>query len=267
MTPEKLSLKPELLDAIRRIANTEHLLVALDFDGTLSPLVDRAEDARPLPRSAAALAELAELPRTTTALISGRALDSLRLVASPPAATLLVGSHGAEVWLGEGSHGLELDEEQRTTLAAVRDVLQEIVETAPGTVLEDKPAGVVLHTRMAKDDVAEDAVEAATRVLREYAGVYLKTGKRVLETSVVHASKGEAVEFLRQATGATAILFAGDDVTDEDALGRLMGDDVGIKVGLDFTQAQYRVEAPVHMAELLEALLRERRRVVATPDR
>jgi trehalose 6-phosphate phosphatase len=130
-------------------------------------------------------------------------------------------------------------------------------------LLEDKPAGVVLHTRMADDDVAEDAVEAAMRVLREHPGVYLKTGKRVLETSVVHASKGEAVEFLRQATGATAILFAGDDVTDEDALGRLLGDDVGIKVGLDFTQAQYRVEAPVHVAELLEALLRERRRVTA----
>ena len=102
MTAENLALSPELLEAVRRISGTEHLLVALDFDGTLSPIVDRAEDARPLPRSAAALAELAELPRTTTALISGRALDSLRLVASPPAKTLLIGSHGAEAWLGPG---------------------------------------------------------------------------------------------------------------------------------------------------------------------
>ena len=264
MTAERpaLTLSPELLDAVRRIAGTEHLLVALDFDGTLAPIVDHAEDARPLPRSAAALESLATLPRTTTALISGRALDSLRLVASPPAGSLLIGSHGAEAWLGEGSLGLELDEAQRARLAGVRDVLAGIVNVAPGTLLEDKPAGVVLHTRLADDDVAEDAVEAALRELRDQPGVYLKTGKRVLETSVVKASKGEAVEFLRQATGATAILFAGDDVTDEDALGRLMGDDVGIKVGLDFTQAQYRVEAPVHVAELLEALLKERRRAV-----
>lgn len=264
MTAERpaLTLSPELLDAVRRIAGTEHLLVALDFDGTLAPIVDHAEDARPLPRSAAALESLATLPRTTTALISGRALDSLRLVASPPAGSLLIGSHGAEVWLGEGSLGLELDEAQRARLAGVRDVLAGIVNVAPGTLLEDKPAGVVLHTRLADDDVAEDAVEAALRELRDQPGVYLKTGKRVLETSVVKASKGEAVEFLRQATGATAILFAGDDVTDEDALGRLMGDDVGIKVGLDFTQAQYRVEAPVHVAELLEALLKERRRAI-----
>jgi trehalose 6-phosphate phosphatase len=93
--------------------------------------------------------------------------------------------------------------------------------------------------------------------------VFLKTGKRVLETSVVNASKGEGLTFLRQITGATAVLFAGDDVTDEDALGRLEPGDVGVKVGLDFTQAEFRVEAPAHVAELLEALLQERSLVVA----
>jgi trehalose 6-phosphate phosphatase len=271
MTPEadrpgtgeaRLSLPPELLDAIRRIAGTEHLLVAMDFDGTISPLVDHAGDARPLPRSAAAFAELAALPRTTTALISGRALDSLRAVASPPDETLLIGSHGAEAWLGPGSAPLTLDPGQRELLAEVRSVLEEIVDLAPGTVLEDKPAGVVLHTRLAQDDVAEDAVSAARAALQDRKGVFLKNGKRVLETSVVHASKGEGVDFLRQATGATGVLFAGDDTTDEDALARLGRQDVGVKVGLDFTQAEFRVEAPVHVAELLETLLRERRKAV-----
>lgn len=272
MTPEaehteagstRLTLSPELLEAVRRIAGTEQLLVAMDFDGTISPIVDHAGDARPLPRSAAAFAELTALPRTTTALISGRALDSLRAVASPPEETLLIGSHGAEAWLGPGSAPLTLDPEQLALLDEVRAVLAEIVAVAPGTLLEEKPAGVVLHTRLAADDVAEDAVAAARSALQDRPGVYLKNGKRVLETSVVHASKGEGVDFLRQATGATAVLFAGDDTTDEDALGRLGQDDVGVKVGLDFTQAQFRVEAPVHIAELLEALLRERRKAVA----
>ncbi|MBD1543863.1 trehalose-phosphatase [Arthrobacter sp. IA7] len=272
MTPEaehteeagstRLTLSPELLDAVRRIAGTDHLLVAMDFDGTISPIVDHAGDARPLPRSAAAFAELTALPRTTTALISGRALDSLRAVASPPEETLLIGSHGAEAWLGPGSAPLTLDPAQLSLLEEVRDILTEIVELAPGTVLEEKPAGVVLHTRLAADDVAEDAVAAARAALQDRPGVYLKNGKRVLETSVVHASKGEGVDFLRQATGATGVLFAGDDTTDEDALARLGQDDLGVKVGLDFTQAQFRVEAPVHIAELLEALLRERRKAV-----
>jgi trehalose 6-phosphate phosphatase len=269
MTPEgrparqPLALSPELREAVRRIAQTEHLLVALDFDGTISPIVDRAGDARPLPRSAAAFAGLAALPRTTTALLSGRALASLRAVASPPVDTLLIGSHGAEAWLGPGSAELTLDEGQRLLLAEVRSVLEDIVEQAPGTLLEDKPAGVVLHTRLAEDDVAEDAVAAARSVLQDRKGVFLKNGKRVLETSVVNASKGEGLTFLRQITGATAVLFAGDDVTDEDALGRLEAGDVGVKVGLDFTQAEFRVEAPVHVAEMLEALLQERSLVVA----
>ena len=272
MTPElspeqtPLSLAPDLLEALRRIAATEHLLVAMDFDGTMAPLVDHAGDARALPRSAAAFAALTELPRTTTALISGRALDSLRAVAFPPEKTLLIGSHGAEVWMGPGSSKLELDDARRELLAEVRRELEGIVEVAPGTLLEDKPAGVVLHTRLAEDDVAEDAVAAARAVLQDRPGVYLKSGNRVLETSVVHASKGEGVAFLRQATGATATVFAGDDTTDEDALARLLPGDLGVKVGLDFTQAQFRIEAPTHVSELLEALLRERRRAVGLPD-
>jgi trehalose 6-phosphate phosphatase len=272
MTPESrpakhpLALSPELREAVRRIAGTDHLLVALDFDGTISPIVDRAGDARPLPRSATALAGLAALPRTTTALLSGRALASLRAVASPPVDTLLIGSHGAEAWLGPGSTELTLDEDQRILLAEVRGLLEEIVEQAPGTLLEDKPAGVVLHTRLAEADVAEDAVAAARSLLQDHKGVFLKTGKRVLETSVVNASKGEGLTFLRQITGATAVLFAGDDVTDEDALGRLEPGDVGVKVGLDFTQAEFRMESPVHVAELLEALLQERSLVVAEEE-
>lgn len=263
---DRLSLSPELREAIRRIAGTEHLLVAMDFDGTMAPIVGRADDARPLPRSAAAFAGLAVLPRTTTALISGRALASLRAVASPPVDTLLIGSHGAEAWLGPGSTGLTLDEGQKALLAEVRTVLEGIVMEAPGTTLEDKPAGVVLHTRLAADDVAEDAVAAARSLLQDRKGVFLKDGKRVLETSVVNASKGEGVTFLRQVTGATGVLFAGDDTTDEDALARLEPGDVGVKVGLDFTQAEYRVEAPVHIAELLEVLLQERSIAVAEED-
>jgi trehalose 6-phosphate phosphatase len=264
LSPERtpVALSPDLLEAIRGIAGTEHLLVAMDFDGTMSPLVDHAGEARALPRSAAAFAALTELPRTATALISGRALDSLRAVALPPEKTLLIGSHGAEVWMGPGSSKLELDDDRRELLAEVRRELEGIVEVAPGTLLEDKPAGVVLHTRLAADDVAEDAVAAARAALQDRPGVFLKSGNRVLETSVVHTSKGEGIAFLRQATGATATLFAGDDTTDEDALARLLPGDVGVKVGLDFSQAQFRVEAPVHVAELLEALLRERKKAV-----
>ncbi|MGG5173342.1 trehalose-phosphatase [Pseudarthrobacter sp. J1738] len=254
----KPTLSPEILAAITKVASTGHLLVAMDFDGVLSPLVDRADDARPLPESAAAMEALSRLDSTTTAMISGRALASLRAAASPAAATLLVGSHGAEAWLGEAAPPLTLDADQQAALNQVRTVLHDISALAPGTVLEEKPAGIVLHTRMAADDVAEDAVTAAKEVLHKVPGVYLQDGKRVLEVTVVRAHKGEGLAFLRQATDATAVVFAGDDVTDEDAFAVLVGEDVGIKVGYGFTQAEFRVESPTDVSVFLEALFEAR---------
>ena len=67
-----------------------------DFDGTLAPIVNHPGDARPLPEAAAALRALADLPATTAALISGRALRDLAALSGMTAPVHLVGSHGAE---------------------------------------------------------------------------------------------------------------------------------------------------------------------------
>lgn len=249
------SLSPELLSALATAAATDTLLIALDFDGTMSPLVDRAEDARALPASAAALRELAQLPRTTTALISGRALDSLRLVASPEPETLLIGSHGAETWTGPDGAPLELTASQTELLRRATDAVQQVVDAHPGTLLELKPAGVVLHTRTADTDTAESAASTARRTLSTMEGVHLSEGKNILELSVVQADKGKGLQSLRELTGATAVVFAGDDVTDEHALKTLTAPDVGIKVGDGQTAAHYRIASPEQLVLVLEELV------------
>lgn len=244
----------DLRSALATLAATDSLLVAVDFDGTLAPLVERAEDARPLPAAAAALRSLAGAPETATALISGRALDSLRAVASPEPETLLVGSHGAETWTGPNAEPLQLTPEQTDLLARARAAVAEVAQAWDGCRLEDKPAGVVLHTRSASDDDAAAAVDAARARLRELDGVQVTDGKRVLEASVVHANKGEGIMALRELTGATGVLFAGDDVTDERGFAVLQDSDVGIKVGPGETAAQFRVESPEEFAAVLEHL-------------
>jgi trehalose 6-phosphate phosphatase len=249
----------DLPAAIERLAATPTLLVALDFDGVLSPLVERAEDARPLPRSAAALKDLASLPGTTTALISGRALASLRSVASPEPETLLIGSHGAETWTGPGGAPLSLTAEQAALLRTATAAIEKVVADHPGTLLESKPAGVVLHTRTAADDTAAAAVTAAREALASLEGLSVTDGKRVLETSVVHADKGQGLRLLRRLSGATAVLFAGDDVTDEHAFRVLEPGDVGIKVGDGDTAAGFRVSTPEELAPVLEEVLALRR--------
>lgn len=252
------ALSGDLKAALKRIAAAEQLLVAMDFDGTMAPLVDRAEDARALPRSAEALARLSELPATATALISGRALETLRALAAPEEKTLLIGSHGAETWTGPDRAPLQLDEKARQLLEAATAVVASIVETHPGTHLEKKPAGAVLHTRTAAPNVGAAATELALRQLNELDGLSVTEGKKVVECSVVHSDKGQGIELLRSVTGATAVLFAGDDVTDEHAMAVLRGDDVGIKVGAGQSRAGYRVDTPEQLQELLEELLRLR---------
>lgn len=249
----------ELRTALATLAETDELLVSVDFDGVMAPLVEHADDARPLPESAAALRSLAALPHTATALISGRALASLRRVASPEPETLLVGSHGAETWTGPNAAPLELTPEQADLLARARQAVASVVDASPGCRLEDKPAGVVLHTRSASDDVASAAVDAARARLGELDGVHVTDGKRVLEVSVVHANKGEGIQALRELTGATAVLFAGDDVTDENGFAALQHGDVGIKVGDGATAAGFRVDSPADFADVLEHLLQLRR--------
>lgn len=254
-----MSLAPELHRAIAALAQTPVLLVALDFDGTMSPLVDRAEDARPLPRSAAALSSLASLESTTTALVSGRALDSLRAVAAPPAPTLLVGSHGAEAWWGPDSPGLELTPEQQHALTRARAVVAQAVARFPGTVAEQKPAGVVLHFRLANSADARAAVVLVNEALAGAPEIHLSDGKMVREISVVRADKGQSLAALRSHSGATGTFFAGDDVTDEHAFAALGSGDLGVKVGPGETSASQRIATPQDLPEVLEALLAARR--------
>ena len=248
----------DLQPALARLAETPTLLVALDFDGTLSPLVEHADDARPLPESAAAVRQLAALPRTVTALISGRALDSLRQVATPEPETLLIGSHGAETWTGPNAEPLQLTPEQADLLARARAAVQEVVDGCPGCRIEHKPAGVVLHTRSVDGAAALAATEQARERLGELEGVHVTDGKAVLEASVVRTHKGEGIQALRELTGATAVLFAGDDVTDERAFAVLQGQDVGIKVGPGASAAAYRAASPEEMGGILAELVRLR---------
>lgn len=244
----------DLRAAVVRLAAAERLLVALDFDGVLAPLVSRAEDARPLPASSAAFAALGALEGTTTALVSGRALASLRSVASPPPQTLLIGSHGAEVWLGENAAPLRLDPAQTVSLDWVTDLFEAVSSSHPGTSVEYKPAGAVLHFRRAADEVGAAAVAQLRAAAQSRGDVFLSDGKKVLEASVVRADKGQALTLLRKVSGASAVFFAGDDLTDEHGFAVLGGGDVGVKVGPGPTAAPWRIGSPADLPAVLELL-------------
>ncbi|KMO83492.1 trehalose-phosphatase [Mycolicibacterium chlorophenolicum] len=244
-------LPPELSTALEAAARVPRLLITTDFDGTLSPIVNNPADARPLPDAGRALVALAELPSTEVALISGRALRDLRVLSSMPDAVHLVGSHGAEFDSGF-SHDIDTD-----LLAAITETLDAIAADKAGVTVETKPASVALHVRNASDPDGEAALAAAWEAATGW-DAHATTGKAVLEFAVISTDKGEAIDILRTEHDASAVVFFGDDVTDEKAFRRLTDADVGVKVGPGDTAATHRVSSPEDVAAALQFLLSAR---------
>lgn len=258
MTADKQSL-----DFVDAIARTPRLLVALDFDGTLSPHEDEPMDARMLPAARDAVDALAALPDTTVALVSGRSLGDLRAIAehTDDSPLLLAGSHGAEFWLpGEGA----VEPAEDDADVALRDRLfaeaGEAIAPYQGVWLEPKTFGFGVHTRTAKNAEEAAAADAAVDALiAAHAPQWRRRkGLNIVEYAFRHEGKDSAVANLRERTGATAVLFAGDDVTDEDALRSLGEGDLGVHVGSGQTAALVSMPDIPAFAELLGVLARAR---------
>jgi len=240
------------------IAETPVLLVTSDFDGTLSPLIDDPAAATPCATCMAALAELAELDHTHAAILSGRGRSDLVHRTNSPRGVRIVGSHGAEPDDGDA------DLAPPGLLDRLLQTIEAIAASGTGLLVERKPLGVALHYRTAAPPVAEAAVSAATIRMAGTPGVHVRHGSMVVEFSVSPTDKGAALARLRHAVGATAVLFIGDDRTDEDALRTLGPCDVGIKVGDDDTVASHRVPDVDGVVGVLARLVELRRKWLAT---
>jgi trehalose 6-phosphate phosphatase len=257
-------LPADLVRALDRAAATARLLVASDFDGTLAPIVANPADARPLPSAAEALLALAGLPSTTVVLVSGRALSTLRELSSMPPPVHLVGSHGAEFDTGgqersdSGNVPGFAQRIDRELLERITAELTAIAANRPGVTVEPKPASVALHVRNASAADGRDALDAARAAAHAW-DAELTAGKAVLEFAVISTDKGEAIDIIRDRDDATAVVFFGDDVTDEKAFRRMRDGDVGVKVGPGDTLAKYRVESPEDVEAALTYLLEQRR--------
>jgi len=243
--------------ALARFAARGRVLVALDFDGVLSPIVDDPSAARPTPEAAAALARL--VATTDVALVSGRDIDDLRACASPPDGVVLVGGHGTQSSLEGAAGGQALTPEQSDLLQRLGSALDEIVDGVDGVHVERKPMSVVLHTRRASRPDAARTTELALAGPATWDGVHALRGKEVVELGAVALGKGGGIVRLRErlsGAGAPveALLFAGDDVTDEDGFAVLGPDDVGVKVGDGETRAGFRVDSPTEVAAMLALL-------------
>jgi len=246
VTPKPL-LAPAHLAELARFA-ADRTLVALDFDGTLAPIVARPGDARMRARTALLLARVAR--RYPVVVVSGRARrDAARRVR--PAAVEVIGSHGAET--RDPPRGL------RAVIARARRRLAPAVRRLPGAWLEDKVYSLALHYRAARRPArVRRALAAAAAAVP---GVALVPGKRVLNVVGRRApDKGAAVAAACRARGCGAVIFVGDDETDENVFrAPRPARRLGVRIGRTRrTQAGYYLRDQGEVDAFLEALVRLR---------
>lgn len=259
---------PDQLEAFKARAHSAGIL--LDFDGTLSTIVDVPSAARPLPGVPALLTRLARDYRTM-AIVSGRSAHELVEWLGPELD--IWGVHGAERSL-PGETGVALSPAAAPfadTMTRVRDEAQRALDGLGigGTLVEDKGVMVVLHYRAAESpDHAHEVLQGLSRHLAAAYGLWEAAGKMAFELRPpIRLSKGDVVHVLAQEAELRAIMFAGDDTVDLpafDALDRLASEGVlGLRVGVASSEAPVElveradivVQGPRGLVDLLQRLL------------
>jgi trehalose 6-phosphate phosphatase len=255
----------ELLAA--RLAG-RHPAVFLDYDGTLTPIVDRPEDALISEGMRGAVRGLAE--RCTVCVVSGRDRGVVQDLMGVDD-LVVAGSHGFDIWSPEGgtlAHeagtGFEPLIEQVTARA------REEAEGIEGTLVEPKKASVALHYRLVSEADRPRIEAIVDRLLAESPGLLKVTpGKMVSEIQPkLDWDKGKAVLYLLEALGLerddVVPLYLGDDITDEDAFRALADRGVGIfvgqaedpEVGARATAAAFVLDSTEEVQRFLDTLAR-----------
>jgi trehalose 6-phosphate phosphatase len=235
------------------LAEAHRWALFLDFDGTLADIVDHP-DAVVLPApTRLALEAIARALDGAVAIVTGRSIEDIdRFVALDGMA--VAGVHGLNRRDRAGRrHDAALADQ---SLAAARSRLEDISLGAEGTFLEHKSGSMAFHYR-GRPDLAEEMNTRIGAAIEGLEGLHRVDGKMVIEIKGARASKGDAVTsfMAEEPFGGRIPLFAGDDVTDEDAFratNALGG--VTIKIGPGNTVALYRAESPTVFRDWLGRL-------------
>ncbi|HTX83228.1 MAG TPA: trehalose-phosphatase [Streptosporangiaceae bacterium] len=200
------------------ISDPRRALVAVDFDGTLAPIVDDPAAARATPAATAALARLARLAGTV-AIITGRpAADAASFAGlTDVPGVIVLGHYGMQRW-ERGELSTPAVPQGMSTARAELPAVLSAAAAAQGTFVEDKGEALAVHTRRAAEPQAElDRLRLPLAQLAERAGLALEPGRFVLELRPPGADKGRAITDLAAERAPRAILFSGDDLGDRPA--------------------------------------------------
>lgn len=222
----------------RRVRAARRLVLFLDFDGTLAPLVDHPSQARVPDHIRAVLKQLNSIPRVSVSIISGRRLQDLKRCVRVRGLSY-IGNHGLEAEGPCGRYCHSMAQRSRPLMKRLARDLQAAIDRIPGAWVEDKGLTLSVHyrrVRLTGRPRLRWAIRQMMRPHEDQRRLRMRSGKAVWEIRpAVQWHKGTAIEWLLRRIHARhedLIICLGDDRTDEDAfqaVNRLRG--ISILVG------------------------------------
>lgn len=250
-----------LFDATREIGaaigRAPHLLLCLDFDGTLTPLVDDPADVHLAPHMERVLRALAQHERVSVSLISGRNRNELQGHVGMPD-VIYAGNHGLEI-SGPGFVFIEPKAAAQTeSLKRLAAALAKEVQAIDGAFLEDKGLTLSVHYRLVNAPQRGKVRRVVEAGLADADHPYRMTqGDQVYEIRpAMDWNKSSAVAWIKDQVGQpdALLVYVGDDATDEDVFAAFPHE-ITVKVAdTTDTAAHYHLEGPADVRRFLEWL-------------
>ncbi len=231
-------------------------LFLLDYDGTLTPLINDPGKARPSHSLLAMLSHLSDNPRNQVVIVSGRKRTTLSEWFKPININLIA-EHG--VWIKKIQSDWYMIEQMTPNWKKdIRATLESYTDRTPGSFIEEKEYSLVWHYRQADPALAtvrsRELKESLIHITSNL-NLGILDGNKVLEIKNLSINKGRAVgEWLRNRKW-DFIFAAGDDYTDEDIFNVLPQKAFSIKIGAGYTKADYIVDSPAAMIKILKGLI------------
>jgi trehalose-phosphatase len=260
-------------EVVKQLRGARHVLLLTDYDGTLTPIVDRPEMANLAEDTRRSIRSLARQRRFTLGVISGRALGDLKDKVGI-SGIIYAGNHGLEIEGPGISFVNPVAEELKPILGIMHYVLSRALGTIRGVFVENKGLSLSIHYRLVEERRAREVERIVKQVVggAEAAGqARITSGKKVYEVRpAVIWDKGKAVKLLVKRCGkggrnsGLLPIYVGDDLTDEDGFRVIENYVNGISVFVGEegqpTTARYFLKSPVEVATFLDMLLEQARK-------
>lgn len=237
-------------DDVRKQIGNRCIILFLDYDGTLTPIVGHPDKAIISPKIKEPLKRLCRSRRCVPAIITGRSLKDIRKKAGLKN-IIYAANHGLQIKGPKIRFNVPVPLKYKTILRYIKKELEKRLAEVKGVFMEDKGLSLSLHYRLVnskKVPFVKNCFHQITAPYRKSREIKTTTGKKLLEIRpAVKWNKGKAVMWLSKSLSSAGDslffpIYIGDDLTDEDAFRALKNKGLTVIVGRNTkSSAQYYV--------------------------